>query len=720
MRLSKVSISVLNAFNDVLPHLSAVVTAADSAKDALGFFAARVFEDYARKELVFVVLVKDGNTEMYGGHLLFDVRFPRAKVRQIFVAEPYRRLNLGKVLVDALKDQLTALQFISITARVAEDLDVANCFWESQGFYTQQITPGGARRQRTIVVRAHELKTPQLFQSSGITAADPLGLDFGRGKERPLYLLDLNVLFDLGPRRARHEQAIAVFRAERSQACSLAISEEIEIELKRTADKGKTDPMQALARALPSFPMASGEDWNRLSLELAMLLFPERESNGRLTANDVSDIKHLATAIHHRLPGLVTSDARVLSCARELRRRYGIEVVSPAAFEANQTDSQPLESFGTSLGHVLKLDVVSKTDESEIRDLLTGLNVGPADQAAHWAAVGGETSTSPRLLVRDERGLVGYLAWSRAISDGPINAYVAVSEAKVAAQDACKLMLNYLIELASKSEFVRIRLRCPRRQAVFREVAASFGFTRSSTDGDELQKVVVTRLVTEDQWSSTAQRLSIASGIGLPTEAPRFRHVDQQMPIARPDGERAYISLFTLETHLAPALLCLPGRGGVLVPLQRKFAEHLLPQSPQASLLPQARAQLLNQRHYLSGPATLRVFARGDLLLFYESGKDHGAGAVVAVARVLRSYRRSEESLVAADLMPSVLEKDRLDSIGRAKTKTVTAFDNLQRLACPVPLTYLRKLGCGEAHQLQTSRRLTSQQVQEILGKGMQ
>ena len=721
MRIAKAATRILNTFEDVRPYLPDVTRAADSAKDALGFFAARVFEDYARRDLIFVALVRNCDMEVYGGHLLFDVRFPKAKVLQIFVAEPFRRLKLGKLLVDALKDQLTALQFISINARVAEDLETANCFWEQQGFYTQQLAQGGARRQRTIVVRAHELATPQLFQSSGITAADPLGLDFQPDQEKPLYLLDLNVLFDLGPRRTRHEQAIAVFRAERSQTCSLAISEEIEVELRRTAVKGKTDPMQALARALPSFPMPTDEDWQRLYPELAELVFPERARDGALSANDVSDMRHLATAIHHRLPGLVTSDARVLGRARELRRRYGIEVVSPAAFEVNRSETQALEFFGTSTEkHVLTVGMVTKRDEPEIRELLTGLEVGTAAQATHWAAVGGDSSTSPRLLVRDEQGLVGYVAWSQAIKDGPISAHVAALETKVAAKDACRLMLNHLMGLASKSQFARIRLCCPRRQALAREVAASFGFTRSSSGGNELQKVVVTRLVTATNWSLISQSLLAASGIGLPTNAPRFRHVDQQIPIARPDGERAHISIFTLETHLSPALLCLPGRGGVLVPLQRRFSEHLLMQSPQASLLPQARAQLLSQRHYLSGPATLKVFARGDLILFYESGKANGAGAVIAVARVLRSYRRSEDALVAADLTPSVLDKDRLDSIGRAKVKTVTAFDNLQRLPYPVPLTYLRELGCGDAHQLQTSRRLTSEQLQNILSRGAQ
>lgn len=52
-----------------------------------------------------------------------------------------------------------------------------------------------------IVVRSHELASPQLFGMSGISSASPFGLDFAAGAKKLVYLLDMNVLFDLGPRR---------------------------------------------------------------------------------------------------------------------------------------------------------------------------------------------------------------------------------------------------------------------------------------------------------------------------------------------------------------------------------------------------------------------------------------------------------------------------------------------------------------------------------------
>lgn len=103
-------------------------------------------------------------------------------------------------------------------------------------------------------------------------------------------------------------------------------------------------------------------------------------------------------------------------------------------------------------------------------------------------------------------------------------------------------------------------------------------------------------------------------------------------------------------------------------------------------------------------------------MFFYESGE---RGAVVAVARILRSYQRDESTFGASDFDPSVLESNQLHEIGAAKTKTVTAFDNLMLLSAPVAREHLVKLQCGEPHQLITSRRLTSVQVQHILKMGM-
>ncbi|RYG38298.1 MAG: hypothetical protein EON93_02275 [Burkholderiales bacterium] len=206
----------------------------------------------------------------------------------------------------------------------------------------------------------------------------------------------------------------------------------------------------------------------------------------------------------------------------------------------------------------------------------------------------------------------------------------------------------------------------------------------------------------------------------MPDTSPTFKSVDQQIEIYRPDGNRAFVPLHAIESHLSPALLCLPGRSAVITPIQRGFAEHLLEHAAQGSLLPRARANLYSERHYLSAKKTLKLFTRGTIILFYESGKDHGAAAVVAVARVQRAYLRPEGAIDRTDLDPSVLSAETLSTIGQSESKTITAFDNLITLPKPVPLATLQRLGCGKATQLISTTPITSDQLQAILQEGLQ
>lgn len=75
----------------------------------------------------------------------------------------------------------------------------------SSWLLVQRVEPGGATTGRTIVVRVRELPSPQLFPTRDLDPANPLGLK-SPSTEIPLFLIDLNVLFDLGPRRQRNDE----------------------------------------------------------------------------------------------------------------------------------------------------------------------------------------------------------------------------------------------------------------------------------------------------------------------------------------------------------------------------------------------------------------------------------------------------------------------------------------------------------------------------------
>lgn len=714
-------IVVLDRFSDVLPHLNDVVTCADSERNALGFFPAQVFTEQARKgNLLVAVTLSDGCRLVYAGHLLFDARHSRAKVLQIFVKSEARRNGTARRMLDRLKEHLTELHFISIYANVAEDLREANAFWEQNGFYVQRTRPGGKTRNRTILVRCHELSSPQLFERSGITSNNPFGLDTRLHGDKPIYLLDLNVLFDLRPRRARHEAVLDLFHAERHGTCQLALSAELKDELIRTAAAApRSDPMHTWAAIFITFPAPPEVEKNRLIAALGAFVFPDQARSASYSANDLSDLTHLATAIHHRLTGFITSDEAILEAGKQIEAMFNIHVISPLIFLPSDELDEREEMFETSTaGTALATSPLPIEREGQLRQMLLRLGISDSEVISQWGVVDSTERTVLRTEVVTNGQLAGYLGCSRQIDASTITGRLAIDETNPQARGVGRLLLNRLLARARDIAPSRIRLQLAPRQVAARELAVGLGFA-GADNGATLSKLVLNRIVTSGNWLTTASELYALAQLKLPSDCPVFKDIDQQVEVIGPDGNRRFVRLQEVESSLAPAIFCLPGRLAVITPIQRDFAEKLLEHSPQGSLLPRSRAAQYSERHYLSSEKTLKFFARGTIMLFYESARGGGSAAIVAVARVQRAYLKPEKTINQTDFDPSVLNSETLSSIGNSKAKTVTAFDNLIVLPRPVPLSSLQKIGCGKPTQLISTRPITSEQLNKILNEAL-
>lgn len=693
--------------------LKDAVSAADSHKNALGFFPAKVFQEYAHRECLLIAADFSDATVKYAGHLLFDCRFPKSHILQILASPMYRRMGVAKKLLNRLKELLTQQGFISIQARVADDLLDANQFWERQGFYIQAEKKGGSSRNRTILVRSHELATPQLFPSSGMDSSNPLGLDFQPPEDRPLFLLDLNVLFDLGPRRARNEEAINLFKAERSGLCSLAISTELIEELKRSATKGRTDPMQNFVRILPTFELVDDEVSEVLLDALASLVFPGNHAAGTLTPNDRSDLRHLATVIQHQLAGLVTSDGPVLEAAPTIAQRYGVQVVSLLAFRSSQNSRADEDVFETASAQTLTLREIKGSDVDVVRNLLSQRSLSAAAIANEWSLNTSGNGVTARYGAWVDQQLAGYITWPTWTESETIAARVAIDESFQQSRIVATVMLRKLTEQGSS----QVSIELPAGQSIIREAAWGLGFS-GSTQSTRLFKTIFRRVITSATWAQCRNDLLTAFQIKLPDHPPLFRAVDQHVLLATPDGNRRHISIENLETLLGPTIFCLQGRSAVITPIRRDFSELLLGHSAQGSLLPHSKAASRSERHYLSDPKTLRHFRRGTVIFFYESGRSKGSAAIVAMARVRRSYLKSIGAIESPDLDPSVLDVNDLQRIGASKVKVVTTFDNVMILRKPVPMKLLQKIGCGRPTDLISTRPITDEQMTTILEAG--
>jgi hypothetical protein len=198
---------------------------------------------------------------------------------------------------------------------------------------------------------------------------------------------------------------------------------------------------------------------------------------------------------------------------------------------------------------------------------------------------------------------------------------------------------------------------------------------------------------------------------------PRYRGMEQQVAYVTQGGAPGYETLERVETLLSPALFCFPARPAVITPIRHRYAQLLLGHSKQGSLLPAPTSNLLQERHFISGPNAFNHLKRGTLMFFYESNPPRGKGELVAIARVRRSYLRDSAALESTDLTQSVLNEDTVADIGRAETKTVTVFDNVFTLPYAIPLDRLQQLDCGSPHDLITTRAISDTQLQAILAE---
>jgi len=312
--------------HELTAFVSTVAARADAEKLALGFMPESVYQEAALQGKLWVATT-DTPEPTYLGHLLFGGVFPVLRVFQIFVDVKVRRRNVGTVLISELVRYAEALSYLTITAKVADDLE-ANAFWQRHEFHVVRYVPGGSSRQRTICLRERRLNTPALFDDISLSASDHDLHLAQRLNARPLvYSMDVNVILDLTQNRERASAVRKVIAAGMANVLQLYVAPEFTAELERSSDCGIEDPLLKFAAALPQFPAPPPGVVSRLKLELGGIIFPGRTKQNKLKARDESDIRHLVAAIHHKAAGFITSENAILKKRWILQERFGLDVV---------------------------------------------------------------------------------------------------------------------------------------------------------------------------------------------------------------------------------------------------------------------------------------------------------------------------------------------------------------------------------------------------------
>lgn len=713
------TIKIKDKPEQVLPFLSSVKAGADSAKEELGFLPKQVYDELAVSGKLLVATVIASDREIYAGHLMFGGVYPHAKVFQLFVAGDCRGNGIAGRLIGCLKERLTADQWLSIKASVADDL-AANSVWAHMGFRIVRTKAGGNSRKRRINIRVMDLDTPSLFglmrgatREEGLRLAECLS-------HRPIYLIDLNVLFDTIRKRPRSLSAAKVIRAGLSNSIRLMVAAEFTAELMRTSIDTGNDPVLAFASQLDFLSKPPEKTVRSLVNKLAPVIFPERAGRGALTERDMSDLIHLATVIHHGAAGFVTSENAILRASRYLHEAHKIDVIGVEEFAR-------IVDVGIRVSRVSTANIASGTlrthrnHENDLAEARAFLETMRVETSFALEALACHGSAAQWLLVTNDNGLLGFAKWE--VHGGlkrAADVYLCVDEGHHAAETIIDHLIDTIPRELSSVAPTLVRLHIPSGQVVTRQVALSTGFLPPYGMADsaaKLQRLAVGCVVSAENWSSVRQSLVSVATLSLPGKIPTFRQVNPHLLIntGQKDVE---ISLAEIERELSPVLFLFRDRGGVIVPIQEQYAREMFGSSAQFSIFAPPEAILRRERVYISAPNTHQRMKPGMPMLFYESLDGKGRGCVFAVARITDSRVVSKVEALDKVKRRGVLDDRTLDQRSVGKTVTETSFDNIFLFKSPIFLKRLRQLGCVDGSNLVSAKAIVFDKLAQVVKEG--
>lgn len=724
MRTSTPSFIVRKTRSEVLPYVEQVRQSADSSPNELGFLPEQVYLEAAVQQKLLIVVACQQGIETYAGHLLFGGVYPFLKVVQIFVIPRFRCQGAARDLIETLVRDAEEIGYLSISARVAADLELANRFWERNGFQIARMKAGGASTGRIIYLRVRDLRTPDLFSVLGQAPTADFHLEERLLGRRDTFAMDLNVLFDLIRQRSNAAFVKTILSRALDGIITLRVTDEFVKELERTTISGRPDPTLDFARSLPRFPQLSPESQQNCIEDLAREIFPSRFAAGSLTAQDRSDLLHLASAVHHKISGFITGEKAILEARPALLTKHGLDVFSPAelAETLTPTDWGGEHDYRSAQGRELSVADMQESERPQMRDFLVTLSA-PEETISHALSTGSTGALRRRVSVRSEDSIQGFASWEAPLGLAKtMEIFVWVDEELSGAEAIADHLLSTALADASRVGPVLLTWRADKRQSIVRRCALAQGFraahTLSGHASDTFCKVCVGRPVGPENWHDIRLQVQKVSGVVLPENLPVNNGAETKFTVADPQGERTQVSLRELETLLSPILVLLPGRGGVIVPIRKVFAEELFHFSPQPSLLARREAALLSERIYYSDRRNITLLRPGSPILFYESLKKNGRGVIFACGRVIRSEHRSLTGLPKDLERRGVLSTENLLKMNYLKRVTVTYFDNIMKLRSPIGIEVLRSKGWISAASLITASVVDAEKLGRILSMG--
>lgn len=693
---------ILKQFAHVSDYVGQVSAIADKNKGAFGFLSASVYEQMASKDQLWIAV---NSAKELKGYLMFGGIMPTLKVFQVYACKSVSGQGIGKMLINALKDHARKGGYHTISAKVASDLP-ANFFWERVGFTIHRQVKGGKTRKRTINIRGYSLEDNDLFgavsnESSELTPTGPI-------LERPVYVLDLNLLLDVFKARQGYKEVIKLMQVGFQGGVSICVTPEFKRELERQSANINDDTVLRLAGVFPE--LKSEGDISSLAESLRRVVFPCRTSSRKSAQNDKSDLMHLAYCISAGVGGFITREKALLRACCDIRDKYGVSILPPDELvltDGNMLDvSRPLNadfSFDESSGN------------SEIREFLESFSAPReiVDTIFSFSPVRDDGTVYEARL---DSHLFGVYFFQKPIkTTGSAIACLYIDESCPKAMAA----IDHFLEktLRYKSGFLyRLDLYIGKDQYLTEETLRRKGFFKSE---DHFVKIICNVFLDSKSWERFTKDVKSLCGFSIPSKLPTKKELlNTGVCITDLGGKVEVLSWFDFETMISPRFIFNSDRSCILVPIRENYANGLIGNVVnQLSLLSSHDKALLLEKAYFRSPRKAGLFKKGGVVAFYVSGKD-SIQEIIGFARITYSDVVSvDEATIKVDRQGVLSRHELVGLTDKSGRLHVFTFDNFLEFDRRIPFGKAKSLGLISNANLVSPEKIGPDMLKILIGE---
>ncbi|MGJ8609539.1 MAG: GNAT family N-acetyltransferase [Octadecabacter sp.] len=683
--------------------LDRLVNLADQYKDEIGFWAKASIQSAIERNRLLAAFHQ--GTDTIVGFMIFSGIFPTSKIQAVVVHRDWQRQGVAQLLIDAAIERLEREGFMTVSARPAEDLVAAQTFYEKNNFQVARVVEGGKARKRRIIVRERALAVPSLFDALDRSRKAPT-LTPMPAQDR-LWVLDINVLFDLIKHgRDRYQQAYRMFGAALAGRINVVVTSEFQRELARNKPKVRADPAYELASALPTMHLSNDAALKDLAKQVHDLVFVQKGSRQAGSVQALSDSRHVAESILGKAGAFITSDGPMLDTRTEIRSTFGLDIAALDEFDDAlssytlatsfaQTSAEGFDISGGQFDEVLPFAIGCGAEALLIKFQRANRNIANSVVVARNQS--GETHG---VLILRKSQVLGEQTEILLLCD----------QKKSMASHVVDALLTKAIDDIAQAGPQLVQISTAQGQTIASKLALEAGF-RPSEGKHTYQKLILGRPVTPKCFDVVQNKLRLLLGeSGVHQWMPsNFEDIDQlhQQPTDEFDD---------LEQFSSPALFASNHRNIIIQPIAKSFADQLLGTTGQLSFLEQFGGATKSEKIYVCSGRKRNSYHIGQIVLFYESSRTGGRGAVVAAASVRSVLLMDKEKVTQRNLSKTVL--DSVSDMSSTDEVTMVGFSNVLRLPNPIRLPRLKALGAHTGQNFVSATPIATHVGQAILDEG--